>query len=649
MKTRHLVRIASAPKPTRPERAFFLLASLPLRRLGQGLQALWCRIVYSILPLHPGNPQHLSRILHASAGRGDLPPVSGAFPKELRDSIPMLPQRTWNDVIPPRRRLEALGKAYDDAWGIARTLQYRTRRESLHLLHEFASIAYMLRMTQLALADDTTDMLVVHTRFPFPEEVTGKVHDHALFYATKRRFTQPRGVVKNGLSCLMKAALRLQYRHRNLVGADTSLRRLFTYSLPLHDPEYRTGPKRLYVLLTDGAPLINTRSCLKLCHGLQEAGIDHTVLSNNATAVAMLRETGVDAHQIACTPCGWKGITDHLCGLATHRAFDDYRRALPADDFKHHVLDVCLQHADTWSAICSTFRRELQRAFEAAPPAAFITLGESHLMNMVAQDVARPWNPTWFAWNHILTFPIPGNLFFPADRHLFYGQQGVDTYLAAGGDPVHATIVGSPTYDSSVDRDPAKDRDETRRALPAWDGVRPLVVIGTENREGQDYEVAPTMQSLAAVDGITVVIKLHPEDSMEHYTAMARRVDPAGEKVLVVGRCDLDALLHTAEALVTMYSNIIVNAASVGTPTIVYDFRDTPRLAFDAEGVSLFADTPEKVASHVRRLLEDATFRTQTIEAATRNIARFIGPGDGQSVRRVVGILRDHLAGTGEA
>lgn len=649
MSARHLVRIAGVPRLTMPERAFLRLLTLPMRGFEYHFKNLWSKVTFRLLPWHPGNPRTFIARLRQLTDLTGKPPVAGFFPKEMREVMPMLPALTWNDVVPPRHRLDLLGHAYDDAWRMSHTLQARTRGESHFLLHELAYLSYTLRMTKATLQADATGTLVVLSPYPLPQAVTGEVHDHPMLFAKRRGYRVCRAMLRTFLACGFKALLRRVYRRFGLERASESMRRTFTYSLPLHDPEYRKGPKRLYVLLTDGAPLINTRSCLKLCHGLQEAGIDHTVLSNNATAVAMLRETGVDAHQIACTPCGWRGIIDHLCGLATHHAFDDYRRALPADDFKHHVLDVCLQHADTWSAICSTFRREIQRAFEAAPPAAFITLGESHLMNMVAQDVARPWNPTWFAWNHILTFPIPGNLFFPADRHLFYGQQGVDTYLAAGGDPAHATIVGSPTYDSSVDRDPAKDRDETRRALPAWDGVRPLVVIGTENREGQDYEVAPTMESLAAVDGITVVIKLHPEDSMEHYTAMARRVDPAGEKVLVVGRCDLDALLHTAEALVTMYSNIIVNAASVGTPTIVYDFRDTPRLAFDAEGVSLFADTPEKVASHVRRLLEDATFRTQTVEAATRNITRFIGPGDGQSVRRVVGILRDHLAGTGEA
>lgn len=649
MTRKHLVRIAGVPRLTMPERCLVSLLALPLTDVDHHFKNFWSKVTFRLLPWHPGNPRTFIALLrHLTAWTGKEP-VTGFFPKEMREVMPMLPARTWNDVVPPRQRLALLDHAYGDAERIAHTLQARTRGESHFLLHELAYHSYTLRMTRATLQADETGALVVLSPYPIPEAVTGEVHDHSMLFARRRGYRVCRAMLRTFLACGFKELLRTVYRHRGLERASESMRRTFTYSLPLRDPVFRKGPKRLYVLLTDGAPLINTRSCLKLCRGLQEAGIDHTVLSNNATAVAMLRETGVDAHQIACTPSGLRGMADHLCGLPTHRAFDDYRRVLPDDDFKHHVLDACLQHADTWSAICSTFRRELQRAFEAAPPAAFITLGESHLMNMVAQDVGRPWKPTWFAWNHILTFPIPGNLFFPADRHLFYGQQGVDTYLAAGGDPAHATIVGSPTYDSSVARDAARDRDEARHILPAWDGVRPLVVIGTENREGQDYEVAPTMKALAALDGITVVVKLHPEDSMEHYTGLARRADPAGRKVLVVGRCDLDALLHTAAVLVTMYSNIIVNAASVGTPTIVYDFRDTPRLAFDAEGVSLLATTPEQVAGHVRRLLEDAAFRTQTVEAATRNITRFIGPGDGQSVQRVVGILRAHLAGSGDA
>lgn len=549
----------------------------------------------------------------------------------------------------PRVHIDALNESYKEAVEIGRLLEKSTNGESNYFIHDLATHSYFIRMSLISNIVATPCHDNSHGWEFLYNAARAEPDFHlprAKNYLTTLFF---RCFIKHSWKSIAKSIIRVAYGHASLGSLPKIFHRLFKYYLPRKQASFRRGGARLYVLLSDGPSLINTRSCLQLCSGLRCSDVDFTVLSNNALAVEKLLTLGIDAHQIAQTPSGTLGAFDIARCYKNYSVYKGYHDCLPAKDLRRYILANILDKIILWSAMSNTLQRELKRAFEAAPPAAFITLGESHLMSMVAQDVARPWTPTWFGWNHILICPLPGNLFFPADRHLFYGQQGLDTYIAAGGNPAHATIVGSPTYDSSVDRDAEKDRDETRRALPAWDGISPLVVIGTENREGQDYEVAPTMEALAALTGVTIVLKLHPEDSAEHYTDMARRVDPTGRKVFVVGCCDLDALLHTAVVLVTMYSNILVNAASVSTPTIVYDFRDTPRLAFDVEGVSLLATTPEQVVSQVRRLLEDTEFKRRTVETATRNITRFIGPGDGQSVRRVVSILRGHLAMTRDA
>jgi hypothetical protein len=99
-------------------------------------------------------------------------------------------------------------------------------------------------------------------------------------------------------------------------------------------------------------------------------------------------------------------------------------------------------------------------------------------------------------------------------------------------------------------------------------------------------------------------------------------------------------LLHAADLLVAVLSNIIVNAALMGTPTLVCDFvGHRGPLDFVKEGLSLGCFDAAELPAMLRALLPGGERREEALSLLRRGIARFSKPSDGLCAQRVAGIL----------
>jgi UDP-N-acetylglucosamine 2-epimerase len=232
----------------------------------------------------------------------------------------------------------------------------------------------------------------------------------------------------------------------------------------------------------------------------------------------------------------------------------------------------------------------------------------------------------------------PESKFFPADHHLIYGEQGAELLVRAGVASETVHVVGSEISERGYGRCLEVDRLAIESLIPGICG-RKLVVVGTENRPEQMEEIQAVLEELTPMQDLHVVLKLHPNDPEEPFHHLVRQLDHRANAT-VISRCDLHALLNVADLLICVRSNIIIEAAVMGTPTLVCDFNPgTARLNMVDEGIAIGCWRREDVASMSRRCLFDEETISEHRKLTRGGLARFNGPNDGKSCSRIVDFL----------
>lgn len=266
-----------------------------------------------------------------------------------------------------------------------------------------------------------------------------------------------------------------------------------------------------------------------------------------------------------------------------------------------------------------------------------ILVNESILICSAIATMGKHDNITTYGIAPILYMKHPTCRFFPAEYHLNYGEQLSELMTDAGVSPETIHIVGSYQYDRAKHRNKTKDLEYTRRLLPGWTNEK-LVIVATEARANQRLEIIPTLDKLASQEGIYTVLKLHPGDSEAEFRPV---LDMLGspENMTLLSACDVLAVIHSADVLVTMGSNLIVEAGVLGIPSISYNYTDTKcPIDFEEEGLCIKARTPQECLEQIHEITSDTPLRAKAFELL-KNISRFNGPNDGKSIQRIVDIV----------
>jgi UDP-N-acetylglucosamine 2-epimerase len=271
-------------------------------------------------------------------------------------------------------------------------------------------------------------------------------------------------------------------------------------------------------------------------------------------------------------------------------------------------------------------------------PTCIFSIFEGHFLPLLAGRWGKKRGLPWISYISLLISDHPESKFFPADQHLVYGEQGAELLLQAGVSSETVHVVGAELFDRAYGRDPDADRRAMESFIPSIRG-RKLVVVGSEDRPDQMEEIEAILEELTPMQDLHVVIKLHPDDPADPFYQMVKRLEH-GANATVIPKCDLHALLHVADLLICVRSNIIVEAAVMGTPTLVCDFNpELARINMVDEGIALGCWRREDVAAKTRQCLFDEATIAAHSALTRRGLARFNGPNDGNSCGRVVDFL----------
>jgi hypothetical protein len=173
------------------------------------------------------------------------------------------------------------------------------------------------------------------------------------------------------------------------------------------------------------------------------------------------------------------------------------------------------------------------------------------------------------------------------------------------------------------------------------------VVVATEAFPLPLVELRPILQALARMDDVAVMLKVHPSDSLQFFESFVGSLG-SPENIRVVQNCNLSALLHSADLLMAILSNVIVTAAALGTPTLVCDFSGKSKVVnFVAEGLCEGCYDPEQISDSVRRLLFDDVFRAKALDRLALRVSRFNGPNDGNSHKRIASFVQSLAKSSG--
>lgn len=273
---------------------------------------------------------------------------------------------------------------------------------------------------------------------------------------------------------------------------------------------------------------------------------------------------------------------------------------------------------------------------------AVLSIPETLPVSIAAGLWARARSLPWSGHFGATIGRCPDHYFFPASEHLAYGGQLADHIASTGKDRASIHVVGSPAFDAHLGRDRAADRTAVEADFPRLAGNR-LIVVTSEAFPDPATELVPILQAVTQIAGAHVIFKLHPDDDPAFMQKMTERAGVA-DRIDMVHRYPLGQLLGAADLLVSVMSTVIIEAAVVGTPTLVCDFSGKSAvLDFVGEGLCLGCTNP----AEVRRQAEAILFDPATAELANRKmhdgIERFNGPNDGHSARRIARLTADRV------
>lgn len=496
------------------------------------------------------------------------------------------------------------------------------------------------RMIRYALVKLHTDCLV--NNLPFTERLysslkianrdirgdTIKQGSHLGTFRTRVRSLMPGAIIWS---------LNILLRREVFPKARKALQSILQYSYPLEKQSLKPGPPTAYLLVPDGPSGTNTKAALPVAKALRDGGTPCLVLSNSHVTVETMTKAGIEAVQLPTMFTGFAGLVADIKATGLVNTWIRDRRGLlgSAFDQNFYYLDLNMPRYIT---IADAIQKACRKIFARRRPTVFLTLTETHPYCVAAAMEARDHGARWIGWLHMLIMDIPDYRHFPADYHLFYGDHGKDIYSRCAVTPGPALSIGSPLYDQAFGR--AKDADTAvvRRMLPDWDG-RPLIVVGTENRANQLVEITATLTALRSLNNIHTVVKLHPDDDLKTFLELVTRLKLPPQRFAVVKDCDLDALLNAADVLITTFSNIIINAAVLGTAVISHNYTNAFGVDFAAAAVGCKATSPEELLVLLSRLLGEPAFRTENVEASRLAVRQFISEHGGRSATAIAQVM----------
>lgn len=228
------------------------------------------------------------------------------------------------------------------------------------------------------------------------------------------------------------------------------------------------------------------------------------------------------------------------------------------------------------------------------------------------------------------------------------GEHGFDIFARLGVPRRRIVITGSPAYDGF-----------TRAAhAPSWPDALPfgqekfagkkLVLFAQQPlREGdtstaaeEDRVYRNVVDKCTRFDGVELIIKVHPRDSVEYINSRIAAMGLGDRKYHIYKGGSVDQILPFCSAFITISSTTLLNALLYEVPVILAGYVDAwYELSFD-ESTVVMVDRPQDMRNALETVLFDEKMRNRLIQKGKLFLERFIYKQDGKSALRIAQIAQ---------
>lgn len=225
-----------------------------------------------------------------------------------------------------------------------------------------------------------------------------------------------------------------------------------------------------------------------------------------------------------------------------------------------------------------------------------------------------------------------------ADKLAIYGTQGTEMLRKLGFPEEYWIYTGNPKLDRIPNRDHNEDFHYVKQLLTDWVG-QPLLLLATHLLVSDSkVAVENLLSALSENQGrqFYTVIKMHPDDIEEDYVKIITE-NALGLDLRLLKNCDLYALLHMADIVVTGYSTVGAEAAMFDKPLMTLNFSGLPHIVdYAGEGIAIEVSNKAKIMEVLLSLLNDHELRQQLAAGRKSFIERYAFKMDGHAGDRII-------------
>jgi hypothetical protein len=392
-----------------------------------------------------------------------------------------------------------------------------------------------------------------------------------------------------------------------------------------------------YIGVNDSSNGINLKSAIGVINKFAELKIPFCVITESIFVYSKLTFEQIPVKLIKHTNINRVNIKDivlnvfygllSLKALVTKENLNVIKYFL---NLSNYLLGVFISKTRAYQQITDIFQTNI--------PLGFLSIVEGSSLDCAVGELVKKIGVPWVSWTHLLISDNPKYQFFSAEHHVVYGSHGANI-IGKYAPKKNIFIAGSPQYDLAYNRDSDQDLYDCQKFFPKWNG-QSLIVIGAQNFQNNENEIISIVKELILLDNVYIVIKLHPSNENINLQKQVLNIDPSNQKIAIIKEIDLHVLLNSASLLLASFSNIVINATILKTPTLIYDFGNYERAVdFVKEGICSRVYKISDLNFRVKAILESEKPSFENDYEMEVNMKKFVGFNDGKSIDHTIEYL----------
>ncbi len=256
-------------------------------------------------------------------------------------------------------------------------------------------------------------------------------------------------------------------------------------------------------------------------------------------------------------------------------------------------------------------------------------------------------------WSTLLALGFPLRDMAPAGGRAtkvsVWNEEHREILVEKGGNRGRIVVTGSPLHDMIYRENSGSGQEIVDRVYKLLDIEKTEEIILFTSQPSAKYGVCSfeeqknltelIIKTCARFDGYTLVIKLHPRESVEDYGYINESLLLHRFRLIADKDADLYDLIYVSRLVLNQDSTVGIDALLFNKDVITISMLTGDTVDYAKAGASLSVDQEEKLFDALYKVFNDENVREELREGRKRYITRYLPGFDGKATDRVVGLL----------